>query len=181
MTGTNGKQGRRAYGTGTLRVVGRSWIASWYEPDGRRVQRKVGSVRTESRADGLTNAQAERVLRRMREIESPRTAPDGQRVTMEQAGREFCQRLERKGRRESHRLTVASDLRNHIAPFFAAKTLDRIRPEDIGRYVAAKRKTAGDQDDPQPRQHDALDLRPRSAEGLVRVESGEARPPADAQ
>jgi hypothetical protein len=62
------------------------------------------------------------------EIESPRAAPDGQRVTMEQAGREFCQRLELKGRRKSHRLTVASDLRNHIAPFFATKTLDRIGP-----------------------------------------------------
>lgn len=49
--------------------------------------------------------------------------------------------MELKGRRKSHRLTVASDLRNHIAPFFAGKTLDRIRPTDIERYVAAKRKT----------------------------------------
>jgi integrase len=141
MTATSGKPGRRAYGTGTLRVVGRSWIASWYGPDGRRIQRKVGPVRTEARADGLTKAQAERVLRRMREIETPRAAPDGRRVTMEEAGREFSQRLELKGRRKSHRLTVASDLRNHIAPFFAGTTLDRIRPEDIERYVAAKRKT----------------------------------------
>jgi integrase len=132
---------RRAYGTGTLRVVGGSWLASWYGPDGRRVQRKVGAVRTEGRADGLTKTQAERVLRRMREIESPRSAPDGQRLTMEQAGDELCQRLELRGRRKSHRLTVASDLRNHIGPFFASKTLDRIRPEDIERYVAAKRKT----------------------------------------
>jgi integrase len=141
MTTRNGKQGRRAYGTGTLRVVGRSWIASWYGTDGRRIQRKVGPARTEARADGLTKAQAERVLRRMREIETPHTAPDGQRMTMEEAGREFCQRLELKGRRKSHRLTVASDLRNHIAPFFAGKTLDRVRPEDIERYVAAKRRT----------------------------------------
>ena len=132
---------RRAYGTGTLQIVGRSWIASWYGPDGRRVRRKVGNVRTEGRADGLTKAQAERALRRMRELDRPQAAPDSERVTMEQAGREFCQRLELKGRRKSHRLTVASDLRNHIAPFFAGKTLDRIRPEDIERYVAAKRKT----------------------------------------
>lgn len=140
MSASNGKR-RRAYGTGTLRVVGRSWVGSWYGPDGRRVQRKVGAVRTEGRADGLTKAQAERVLRRMREIESPRLAPDGQRVAMEEAGREFCQRLELKGRRKSHRLTVASDLANHIAPFFAGKTLDRVAPEDIERYVSAKRKT----------------------------------------
>jgi integrase len=141
MITTSGKHSRRAYGTGTLRVVGRSWIASWYGPDGRRIQRKVGPARSDARADGLTKAQAERVLRRIREIESPRPAPDGKRVTMEDAGREFCQRLELKGRRKSHRLTVASDLRNHIAPFFAAKTLDRIQPEDIEQYVAAKRRT----------------------------------------
>ena len=132
---------RRAYGTGTLRVVGRSWIGSWYGPDGRRVQRKVGNVRREGRADGFTKPQAERVLRRMREIDAPRSAPGTERLTMEQAGAEFCQRLELKGRRKSHRLTVASDLRNHIAPFFAGKTLDRIRPEDIERYIAAKRGT----------------------------------------
>jgi hypothetical protein len=132
---------RRAYGTGTLRVVGRSWIGSWYGPDGRRVQREVGDVRTDGRADGLTKAQAEKVLRRSREVDAPRTAPSAERVTMEQAGAEFCQRLELKGRRKSHRLTVASDLRNHIAPFFAGKTLDRVRPEDIERYVTAKRRT----------------------------------------
>ena len=61
---------RRAYGTGTLRVVGRSWIGSWYGPDGRRVQRKVGDVRTEGRADGLTKTQAERVLLSAREHEA---------------------------------------------------------------------------------------------------------------
>ncbi len=140
MSASSGSS-RRAYGTGTLQVVGRSWIGAWYGPDGRRVRRKVGDVRTEGRADGLTKAQAERALRRMRELETPRAAPDAERVTMEQAGREFCQRLELKGRRKSHRLTVASDLRNHIAPFFAGKTLDRIRPADVERYVAAKRKT----------------------------------------
>ena len=87
---------RRAYGTGTLRVVGRSWIGSWYGPDGRRVQRKVGDVRTEGRADGLTKAQAEQVFRRMRELDAParrraRARDDGA------GGREFCQRLELQG------------------------------------------------------------------------------------
>jgi integrase len=122
-------------------VVGRSWIGSWYGPDGRRVQRNVGDVRTEGRADGLTKAKAEKMLRRLREVDAPRSAPGAERVTMEQAGTEFFQRLELKGRRKSNRLTVASDLRNHIAPFFAGKTLDRIRPADVERYVAANRKT----------------------------------------
>lgn len=132
---------RRAYGTGTLRIVGESWLASWYGPDGRRVQRKIGAVRSPGRADGLTKAQAERAVRRVREIDAPRAARGGERVTMEQAGQELCQRLELKGRKKSHRLTVASDLRNHIAPFFAGKTIDRIAPEDVERYIAAKRRT----------------------------------------
>ncbi len=133
--------GRRAYGTGTLRAVRGSWLASWYGPDGRRIQRKVGPVRTEGRADGLTKAQAEQAFRRLRETEPPQTASRGDRITMESAGEELCRRLELKGRRKSHRLTVASDLRNHIAPFFGVKALARIRPEDIERYVAVKRGT----------------------------------------
>ena len=103
----------------------------------------------------------------MRELDSPRAAPDAERVTMEEAGAEFCQRLELKGRRKSHRLTVASDLRNHIAPFFAGKTLDRITPDGHRALHRGEAQDARDQDDPQPRQHDALDLRPRAAQGLV--------------
>ena len=33
-----------------------------------------------------------------------------------------------RGRKKSHRLTVASDLRNHIEPFFAGKELAKIEP-----------------------------------------------------
>jgi integrase len=76
----------------------------------------------------------------MREADRP-AVPDGHRVTLEVAGQEFCRRLELRGRKKSHRLTVASDLRNHIVPFFEGQTLDRIRPEDIERYVRAKQRT----------------------------------------
>lgn len=133
--------GRRQYGTGSLRVVRGSWLASWYDLDGRRIQRKVGPARTEGGADGLTKAQAEQALRRMREIETPQEVAAGTRVTFIEAGAELSRRLELKGRKKSHRMTVASDLRNHIEPFFAGKTLDRITPDDIERYVAVKKKT----------------------------------------
>ncbi|MEA2220391.1 MAG: Phage integrase SAM-like domain, partial [Solirubrobacteraceae bacterium] len=132
---------RRDYGTGTLRVVRGSWLASWYAADGRRVQRKVGPARTEGRSDGLTKAQAEKALRRIREIEPPRAVASSRRVTMAEAGAELCRRLELKGRKKSHRLTVASDLRNHIEPFFGERTIDRITPDDIERYVAVKERT----------------------------------------
>ena len=59
---------------------------------------------------------------------------------MADAGQELCRRLEIRGRKKSHRMTVESDLRNHIAPFFASKELDKIEPRDIERYISAKLK-----------------------------------------
>jgi integrase len=130
---------RRGYGTGSLRVIGRSWVGSWYGPDGRKIMRKVGPARTEHERDGLTRTQAEARFRKMRE--STRTPAPAARMTMQEAGAELCRRLELRGRKKSHRLTVAADLRNHIAPFFAGKELARVDPEDIERYIATKLKT----------------------------------------
>ena len=101
--------------------------------------RKVGPARTPGANDGLTKPQAEGRFRKMRTAERPTAA--GERVTIAEAGEELSARLEMRGRKKSHRLTVASDLRNHIAPFFASTTVDRIEPKDIERYIAAKRKT----------------------------------------
>src|SRR4051812_26994679 len=131
--------GKRTYGTGSLRVVGNSWVGSWYGPDGRRVKRTVGPVRPAGTRDGLTKAQAEKALQRLREEEDALVATH--RIAMAEAGVEHVMRLELKGRKKSHRLTVASDLRNHIVPFFGDKELSRITPYDIERYVRVKRAT----------------------------------------
>ncbi len=120
---------RRGYGTGSLNRVGGSWIGSWYAPDGRKMRRKVGPARTPGEHDGLTVAQAEARFRRMRESERPRASFE--RVTMVEAGAELCRRLELRGRKKSHRLTVESDLRNHITPFFSGRELAKIGPRDI--------------------------------------------------
>jgi integrase len=127
---------RRGYGTGSLRVVGNSWIGSWYGPDGRKIRRKVGPARTPGERDGLTKAQAEARLRKMREQERPPAISE--RVTMFEAGEELRRRLEMRGRKKSHRLTVQADLKNHIVPFFAGKELDKIEPRDIELYISAK-------------------------------------------
>jgi integrase len=132
---------RREYGTGSLRPVGGSWIGSWYTREGRRVQRKVGDIRTTGRADGLTKTQAEREFRSMREADPPRREAGATRVTIEEGGAELSRSLVRKGRKKSHRLTVASDLRNHIVPFFLKKPLDGIKAEDIERYIDVKCRT----------------------------------------
>jgi integrase len=60
---------------------------------------------------------------------------------MDEAGAELSNVLELRGRKKSHRLTVAADLRNHIGPFFEGKLLAKITPQDIERYVLVKRKT----------------------------------------
>lgn len=131
---------RRGYGTGTLRVVGSSWIGSWYGADGKRLQRKVGPARSVAERDGLTKPQAEREFRRMRQAEALPRRSGPARVTIEEAGAELRKRLEIKGRKKSHRMTVESDLRNHISPFFGTKDLDRIAPEDIERYILVKQR-----------------------------------------
>lgn len=127
---------RRGYGTGSLRIVGRSWIGSWYAPDGRKIRRKVGPARTTGERDGLTRTQAEERFRRMREDQRPGT--NAGRVTMSEAGQELSRRLEIRGRKKSHRMTVASDLRNHVSPFFAGKDLAKIEPRDVERYISVK-------------------------------------------
>lgn len=131
---------RRNYGTGSLRQLGQSWIGSWYGPDERRVKRRIGAVRTPGASDGLTKAQAEKEFARLRETEAI-VAATTRRVTMKEAGEELSRTLELRGRKKSHRLTVAADLRNHIEPFFDGKTLAKITPRDIERYVVVKRKT----------------------------------------
>ncbi len=136
MASQSNSRTRRGYGTGSLKRVGGSWIGSWYTPGGTKIRRKVGPARTEGQRDGLTVAQAEARFRKMREAERPRVTAE--RVSMVEAGEELRHRLEIRGRKKSHRLTVESDLRNHIAPFFAGKELERIEPRDIERYIAVK-------------------------------------------
>ena len=172
---------KRNYGTGGLRRIGASWYGTWRDPDGRKVQRKVGAVRTPGRDDGITKADAEKKLRQMI-VESGTRIPVEDRVTMEVAGREYCRRLAmNKDRKKSYRLTQASDLRNHIAPFFGEKTLDKISPGGHREVHLGKAAGALDQDGPQPRQHDPFRVRPGDAAGVVHEQPRQARRPTDGQ
>lgn len=131
---------RRAYGTGSLQLIGNSWVGLWRAPDGQRIKRRIGTARTPGERDGLTKVQAEEAFRRLR-AEELLVAHRVERVTMLEAGEALSARLAVRGRKKSHRLTVASDLRNHIVPFFAGKELARITSRDIERYVAVKQRS----------------------------------------
>lgn len=129
---------RRDYGTGTLIVVGNSWYGMWHGPDGKRVKRSLGPVRTAGKADGLTKSQAEERLRELRAESGLAVVGEARRVTVETAGAEYCRRLAVNNAKKSYRLTQAADLRNHLVPFFGSKTLDKIQVKDVERYIAAK-------------------------------------------
>jgi integrase len=129
---------KRTYGTGSLKVVGRSWVGVWREPGGRRFKRKVGPARQPGSSDGLTKAQAEREFARLREQEAKLAKLT--RVTIEDAGKQWLARLELKGRKRSYRDNCARDLRVHLVPYFTQE-LARITPEDIERYILLKRET----------------------------------------
>ncbi len=59
---------------------------------------------------------------------------------MSEAGADLTRRLELKGRKKSHRMTVDADLRNHIVPFFSGLELRAITPDDIERYIVVKQR-----------------------------------------
>ncbi len=130
---------RRSYGTGSLYVrvdsAGReSWYGKWHS-NGRRVKRRLGPKRAESSRNGLTRAQAERELRRlMAEVQA--TPAVGHSLTVEAAGERYQRHLNRAGRKRSTIAAVESALRVQLVPFFADKTLDAIRHEDVVDLVA---------------------------------------------
>ena len=130
---------RRNYGTGSLRLVGQSWIGSWYGIDGRRIKRKVGPARAPGTREGLTKAQAEDRFREMRQAEAA-ISNTVRRVNMQEAGAELSRTLDLRGRKKSHQMTVAGDLKNHIVPFFEGRDLAKITPADIERYARVKRE-----------------------------------------
>src|SRR5579875_3334483 len=93
---------RRDYGTGEVKLIGPSWYGRWYDAQGNRIQRKLGKVRTEGKDDGLTKTEAEEKLREMR-VQSGRLISLEGRVNMQQAGEQFCLRLELRDRKKSHK------------------------------------------------------------------------------
>ena len=127
---------KRPYGTGNVYVKSGSFYARWRTPDGRRVNRKLGPVRLPGSTIGLTQAQAERQLRR---VMAQAPAPPPAELTLEQVAAELLAHLEARGRSRSHIETVESHFRVHLLPFFGGKALTRIAAGDVERLLARVR------------------------------------------
>jgi integrase len=131
---------RRPYGSGALfeRIdsAGRvSWYGKW-RANGMQVKRKVGLKRADGARDGLTRRQAEAELRRLMGEVKPSIA-QGERLSLQEVADRYVRNAERKGRKPSTCANIESDVRVHLAPFFAGKTLDAIGYRDVADLIAA--------------------------------------------
>lgn len=132
---------KRSYGTGSLQKVGKVWYGLWRDESGTRVKSRVGYIKSPQHPGGLNRRDAEAAFAKLRSADRPPAADSSARITVAVAGEALKSSLEIRGRRKSHKLTVASDLKNHLAPFFEERTLAEITPDDIERYIRVKRKT----------------------------------------
>jgi Stage II sporulation protein E (SpoIIE)/Phage integrase, N-terminal SAM-like domain len=130
---------RRPYGTGTLYQKVGSWYGRWLA-GGRRMNRCLGPVRQPGTSDGLTRSQAERELRRRMEQEHA-TAATSARLTVEEAGGRYLHQVEHVLERKPSTVQYYRImLDRHIVPFFGDRPLERIDPDRVAAYMAAKRR-----------------------------------------
>lgn len=135
MTGSQPK--KRSYGTGSIFIESGSWYAKW-RVGRRQVKRRLGPVRAAGGTDGLTRKQAEHALRRvMGEVRQ--LAPE-ERITFQQAAERYIHHVEHVMLRKA---STVKDYRiittKHLGPHFHTKTLEKITPDDVVAYIAAKR------------------------------------------
>jgi integrase len=130
---------RRPYGTGTLYQKAGSWYGRWLVGD-RRANRRLGPVRQPGSREGLTRPQAERELRRRMEQEHA-IAATAARLTVREAGDRYLHHVEHVLERKP---STVGDYRimldRHMGPFFGDRALERIDPDRIVAYMAAKRR-----------------------------------------
>ena len=138
------------YGSGTLirraGPKGDTWIAKWRD-GGRQVQRGLGFVHSKVHPDGLTRAEAEMALGKLREqvaidraeeraVEAKRAA-DERRRTLAQVGDALIVAKRAAGRKPSTIEAYSYWLRIHIVDFFGPTPVGEIRREDVRGFAAA--------------------------------------------
>jgi integrase len=97
-------------------------------------------VRQPGTREGLTRSQAERELRRQMERDQF-TAATSARLTVEDAGERYLHHLEHvMGRAPSTVQDYRIMLARHLVPHLGGKALDRVEPDDVLGYMAAKRR-----------------------------------------
>jgi integrase len=118
---------RRSYGTGQLYEKHGAWYGRWRTSDGRRLNRRVGEIRSPGESDGMTRAMAEREFRRIQQAEerSPRLAKPRERRTVSEASDSLRRKLAVGGARPTYLSCCESMQRVHIDPSLGDLRLEK--------------------------------------------------------
>jgi hypothetical protein len=91
---------KRAYGTGSLYAKHGAWYGRWRTSDGRRLNRRLGLVRSVGEAHGLTRSEAERAFRKSQDADERNPTPVAdRRRTVNDALKALRNRKDARGRR----------------------------------------------------------------------------------
>lgn len=125
---------RRAYGTGSLYPVAGSggretWYGRWYVGR-RRVQRRIGPKRQLGDKVGLTKAEAEAELRRIR-LATEEAPPPEMTVMVDEAAQHLMRHLEAIDRKPSTLATYRSLFKNHLQWGAEDVPLERFKRRDV--------------------------------------------------
>jgi hypothetical protein len=129
---------RRPPGTGQIYEKWGAYYARWRTPDGRRLNRKLGPMRTKAGSGGLTRAQAERAFRRIQAEEASRkpVTPVVETVTVDQAADRLRERITIEGARLSYRQNCESMQRVHISPALGTRKVAAVTTEDVEQLAS---------------------------------------------
>lgn len=123
---------KRAYGTGSMFEKHGSWYGRWRTPDGRRISRCIGPVRTPNTDIGLTLREAERQFRRLRQEEEDRPVLSAAgRQTVNDAADALRQRKAVEGVSRSYLAGLESTQRLHFGPVLGGQRLDKVTRHDV--------------------------------------------------
>jgi len=124
---------KRAYGTGSVTVVGNSWQGRWRPVPGEpQVKRSLGPVKSKAQPNGLTKTQAEAKLRTLMQEYKPEDG--GDIPNLEAAGNLHINRLEAMGRKRSTIEEYRSCHRVHLIPEFGSRPVNAPDKRDVDRF-----------------------------------------------
>src|SRR3954469_10901298 len=123
--------GRRAYGTGHLHAKHGTWYGRWRTSDGRRLNRRLGPVRSVGEADGLTRREAERQFRRVQDEEERHPTARAERHTVNEAADALRQKLALIGSSRSHLRNTERMQRLQIGSALGDRTLQKVARSDV--------------------------------------------------
>jgi integrase len=127
---------KRSYGTGQLYEKSGAYYGRWRTTSGRRLNRRIGKVRTPGETDGLTRSQAEREFRRLQDAEehTPRPEPGAQVATVEEITTSLRERIELRGASKSYIEACEYMQRVHIGPHLGARKMNDIDTADVEAF-----------------------------------------------